>query len=138
MRGIFLDTSYLVALADRDSDLHQRAEAFSQQLGAFAVVTSEMVLTELLNYFCERGAYFRQIAVQLTSDLRDDRLIEIVPQTPELFEQAFKFYQERMDKGYSLTDCASMLTMQERKIKDVLTHDKHFTQEGFNALLRSP
>ncbi|MGK7904090.1 MAG: type II toxin-antitoxin system VapC family toxin [Hormoscilla sp.] len=105
MRRIFLDTSYLVALADRDSDLHQRAEAFSQQLSVFAAITSEMVLTELLNYFCERGAYFRQIAITLTFDLRNDRFIEIVPQTPELFERAFKFYQNRMDKGYSVTDC---------------------------------
>jgi predicted nucleic acid-binding protein len=41
-----------------------------------------------------------------------------------------------LDKGYSLTDCASMLIMRQKEIQDILTYDKHFLQEGFNALLR--
>ncbi|MBC6477501.1 MAG: type II toxin-antitoxin system VapC family toxin [Hormoscilla sp. GM7CHS1pb] len=138
MRRIFLDTSYLIAVIDRGSDLHQRAEELSQELGVFAAVTSEMVLTELLNYFCERGSYLRHIAATIATGLPAKPNTEIVPQTPEQFRQALELYQKRMDKGYSLTDCASMLIMEERKIKDVLTHDKHFTQAGFNALLRSP
>ncbi len=74
MRRIFLDTSYLIAIGDRSSNLHQRTKVLLQELGVFTAVTSEMVLTELLNYFCERGAYFRRIAVELTVELRNDRL----------------------------------------------------------------
>lgn len=136
MRRIFVDTQYLIALADKSSDLHQRARDVSQRLGIFSVVTSEMVLTELLNYFCERGEYFRQMAISIVNALRSDPNTEIVPQTPELFEKALSLYQQRMDKGYSLTDCASMLIMRERGFVDILTHDKHFKQEGFNAMLR--
>lgn len=135
MRRIFVDTQYLIALADKSSDLHQRARNLSQQLGIFSVVTSEMVLTELLNYFCERGEYFRRMAISIINTMRSDPNTEIVPQTPELFENALSLYQQRMDKGYSLTDCASMLIMRERGLFDVLTHDKHFKQEGFNAML---
>lgn len=36
---------------------------------------------------------------------------------------------------YSHTDCLSMLIKRERGITDVLTHDAHFTQEGFHILL---
>jgi predicted nucleic acid-binding protein len=53
-----------------------------------------------------------------------------------LFKSAVEFYSQRLDKGYSLTDCASMLIMRQKGIQDILTYDKHFLQEGFNALLR--
>jgi predicted nucleic acid-binding protein len=32
-----------------------------------------------------------------------------------------------------LTDCASMLIMRQQNIRDVLTFDRHFQQEDFNA-----
>lgn len=48
---------------------------------------------------------------------------------------ALSLYNARQDKGYSLTDCMSMSTMRELGITNVLTHDRHFTQEGFNVLL---
>ena len=40
-------------------------------------------------------------------------------------------YEQRLDKGYSLTDCISMNVMKQLNITEVLSHDKHFTQEGF-------
>jgi len=136
MRRIFLDTSYLIAITDPGDNLHQQALAVSERLGVYFAVTSEMVLTELLNYFSSRGAFFRRMALEITNDLGGDSNAEIVPQTSEQFKKALSFYQQRLDKEYSLTDCASMLIMQEQGIRDVLTYDKHFQQEGFNALLR--
>jgi len=41
---------------------------------------------------------------------------------------------ERRDKGYSLTDCIPMQTMRQQGLTEVLTHDRHFEQEGFRAL----
>lgn len=52
-----------------------------------------------------------------------------------MFLDALTFYESRRDKGYSLTDCVSMLVMQKYRINQVLTHDEHFTQEGFQILL---
>ncbi|MFM7711931.1 MAG: type II toxin-antitoxin system VapC family toxin, partial [Microcystis sp.] len=102
----------------------------------FRGVTSEMVLTELLNALCSRGEFLRKSAIRLTHDLRNDSKTIIIPQTSEQFEQAFDFYQRRLDKGYSLTDCASMQIMRQLEISEILTFDKHFQQEGFSALLR--
>ena len=45
-------------------------------------------------------------------------------------------FSERLDKEWSLTDCASFLVMQGKGIQDALTHDHHFEQMGFRALLR--
>jgi len=135
MRRIFLDTFYLQALADPRDDSHHRAMNVSAQLGTFTGVTSEMVLTELLNAL-SGATNLRQVAVNITTDLRRDPTIEIVPQSSELFEEAFQFYGQRLDKGYGLTDCASMLIMRRLEIWEVLTFDRHFKQEGFKALLR--
>jgi predicted nucleic acid-binding protein len=95
-----------------------------------------MVLTELLNALSSKGRYLRQIALEITTKLQNDSQVEIVLQTSELFKSAVEFYSQRLDKGYSLTDCASMLIMRQKGIQDILTYDKHFLQEGFNALLR--
>jgi hypothetical protein len=40
------------------------------------------------------------------------------------------------DKNWSLTDCASFLIMEEERLAAALTHDRHFTQAGFQTLLR--
>lgn len=58
----------------------------------------------------------------------------VIPQTRESLLRGFAFYKARADKGYSLTDCISMIIMRERNITDVLTHDRHFGQEGFTVL----
>jgi predicted nucleic acid-binding protein len=62
-------------------------------------------------------------------------LATIVAHTHELYESGLAMYESRPDKGYSLTDCISMIICRQRQITDVLTHDHHFAQEGFTILL---
>lgn len=136
MRQIFLDTSYLQALTDSGDNLYQLSIIMTAKLGNFRGVTSEMVLTELLNALCSRGEYLRKSAIRLTHRIQNDSNTIIIPQTSEQFEQAFDFYQRRLDKGYSLTDCASMQIMSQLRFHEILTFDKHFQQEEFRTLLR--
>jgi predicted nucleic acid-binding protein len=49
MRRIFLDTSYLQTLAAPRDGLHKHAQTVTGKLGLFVAVTSEIMLTELLN-----------------------------------------------------------------------------------------
>jgi predicted nucleic acid-binding protein len=44
-------------------------------------------------------------------------------------------FEDRQDKGYSLTDCMSMIVMENYGIQEVLTSDKHFKQAGFTILM---
>jgi predicted nucleic acid-binding protein len=67
--------------------------------------------------------------------LRDDAAVTIVRQTAELFGAGLNLYRRRPDKGYSLTDCMSMIVCQQFDVTDVLTHDQHFAQESFTLLL---
>ena len=55
---------------------------------------------------------------------------------PSCFGTALALYQERPDKSWSLTDCASFLIMDQRQTTEALTHDRHFEQRGYQALLR--
>jgi predicted nucleic acid-binding protein len=61
--------------------------------------------------------------------------VKIIPCHHETVLDAIKLYGSRSDKGYSLTDCISMIVMKELGIIQILTHDEYFTQEGFEILL---
>jgi predicted nucleic acid-binding protein len=100
------------------------------------IVTSEMVLTELLNDFAGRGEHPRRVAVSLIQQMREDPQALISPQTSALFREALLLYSNRGDKGWSQTDCASFRIMENHGITEALTYDRHFKQAGFIPLLR--
>lgn len=136
MRAVFADTSYWIALLISTDGLHERAKALSKSLGSTQVVTSEMVLTELLNDCAGRGMGVRQAAVALIEDLRRKADVTIVPQSSLQFQEGLSLYAERSDKTWGLTDCCSFRIMHRDQMTQALTHDRHFVQAGFQALLR--
>ena len=77
----------------------------------------------------------RQNVIDTVRDILIDLDIEYISHSPEIFLEALDFYEKRLDKGYSLTDCVSMLTMKTLNIQTILPHDNHFEQEGFTGLL---
>ncbi|MDJ0708391.1 MAG: PIN domain-containing protein [Leptolyngbyaceae cyanobacterium MO_188.B28] len=136
MKTVFADTGYWIALVNPNDELHQQAKSLTSRLMPLKIMTSEMVLTELLNAFSGKGAIFRQTSVQLTNQIISAPEIEIIPQTSALFKSALELYEQRSDQAWSHTDCTSFLIMQQREILEALAHDKHFEQAGFIALLR--
>lgn len=136
MRRVFADTSYWIALLNPRDELHEKARAVSQSNSFDEIVTSEMVLAELLNGFSERGPRLRQAAARAVEGLRGNRAVVVFPQTSEQFEEALTRYGNIDDKTWSLTDCASFSIMEAEKIHAALTYDRHFAQAGFEALLR--
>jgi uncharacterized protein len=57
-------------------------------------------------------------------------------QARQSFLAGLELYRARPDKGYSLVDCISMQTMRLEGLKEALTNDRHYEQEGFRALFR--
>ncbi|MCZ8121329.1 MAG: PIN domain-containing protein [Microcystis sp. LE18-22.4A] len=137
MRVVFADTGYWVALLNPRDNLHKKAVQLSKTLHPVYIVTSEAVLIEVLNDFSKRGEYFRDLAIELTQNLRSNPNVRIVPQTSEQFEQGLRLYQQRKDKAWSHTDCVSFKIMEENGIREALAYDKHFAQAGFTALMRN-
>jgi uncharacterized protein len=135
MRELFVDTAYWVAQFDERDQLHQKALEIQAQFTDLRLVTSELVLTEFLNYFSKGGRRTRAEVGGVVRDILADASIRTIWQTQPLFELGLTLFEARLDKGYSLTDCVSMVMMSQSRIQDVLTHDRHFAQEGFNILL---
>lgn len=136
MRIVFADTGYWVALLNPHDNLHDKAVSLSKALHPTHIVTSEMVLTELLNDFSDRGEYFRQTAVSWIRNLYQHPNTTIIPQTSVQFQAALTLYEQRPDKAWSQTDCVSFKIMEEQIIYEALAYDKHFAQAGYTALMR--
>lgn len=135
MKRVYADAGYWVALASRHDQLHVRARQVSRSLNAVQIVTSEEVLTEFLAYFCERGRTMREAAVRFVEGILTNPGIVVRAQSHQTFADGFALFRSRPDKGYSLTDCISILAMRQEAITEVLTQDEHFAQEGFIRLL---
>ena len=135
MKKIFADTFYWAALLNPKDQWHEAAKDAQRKLGQVRVATTETVLIELLNFFSEYGAEMRQTVVNTVRDILVGLDIEYISHLPETFLDALDFYERRLDKGYSLTDCVSMLTMKNLDVQEILTHDNHFEQEGLTILL---
>ena len=136
MRVVFADTSYWFALLVRTDSWHEIAALLSLELGGVQIVTTEMVLTELLNGISRLGTHHRSLATTEILRLRSNPEVEIVAQSKEQFQEAFEYFQSRLDQRWGLTDCASFILMRERGITHALTADRDFAQAGFNILMQ--
>jgi uncharacterized protein len=135
VKVIFVDTGYWIAVLSPKDDWKATATAASRALGKVRLVTTEMVLDELLAALSK--AAVRSFAIRGVQAIRSNPNIEVVPQTSLQFSEAFDAYCRIADKDWSLTDCASFALMKERGLSEALAHDRHFEQAGFVALLRA-
>jgi predicted nucleic acid-binding protein len=133
MTAVFADTFYFLAYLNRADANHAAALAATKQARG-RLVTTAWVLTEVADAFAA-SAGRRQIAAFVES-LKADPDTRIVPASQELFERGLKFYDQRRDKEWSLTDCISFLVMKEAGLTDALTADHHFEQAGFMILMK--
>jgi predicted nucleic acid-binding protein len=136
MNRAFADTLYWVAVTNPRDPWRQPALEARRRLGATWIITIDEVLTEFLTAMAGQGAFLRRKAVEVVRSILTDEGVIVVPQTRFSFLAGLALYEARGDKAYSLTDCIAMHTMREEGIADVLTHDEHFRQEGFNTLIQ--
>ena len=134
MKVVFADTGYWVAVLGPKDNLSVKALAISSNLGKSRILTTEMVLDELLSALSPLPE--RTFAIRGVDAIRANPNVEVVPQTSIQFRDAFELYKKMADKEWSLTDCASFEIMKARGISEALAHDRHFEQAGFVALLR--
>jgi len=136
VRPVFADTLYWGALLHPLDQYRPQVIRARESLGDVRLVTTDEVLTELLDGLSSRGSHLRMAAAQAVRTILRDRRVVVHPQSRESFLAGLSLYEERKDKGYSLVDCISMTTMRRHAILEVLTNDHHFMQEGFQLVLR--
>jgi predicted nucleic acid-binding protein len=134
VRRVFADTLYWLAIflpGDAWADA-ARSSDVSQAL----LITTEEVLTEFLTAVSAHGDRTRRLACRLVREILNDSEIEVISQSHESFLAGLALYERRPDKQYSLVDCISMNVMRQRDVPEILTNDRHFSQEGFVRLLK--
>ena len=136
MNPIFADTGYWIAMINPRDQYHRLAMQITAALREERIVTSELVLVEFLNGFAGSGALLRSAAARSVLLIASGAEATVVKVSNDLFARALTLYSERIDKEWSLTDCASFLIMSEYGIESALTPDRHFEQAGFKALMR--
>ena len=135
MTRIFADACYWIALLNPNDQLNRAATAAKNRIGSAELITTDEVLTEVLNFYAGYGQHLREAAATTVQGLRAAPEVEVEPQSRESFDCALALYENRGDKKYSLVDCRSFVLMRQRSISEALTDDHHFEQEGFSRLL---
>ena len=135
MKLVFADTVYWIALINPNDQWRGPTLSAQALLHEVRLLTTEVILIELLNFFSEHGEEARLRAVSSVQEILTNPDTEVVRHTHEDLVVGLALYKARADKSYSLTDCISMNAMRERNIIQVLSHDHHFEQEGFILLL---
>lgn len=136
MRTLFADTFYWIALLNRRDQWHQSVRNLNRTLNNVQFVTTDEVLTEFLNFFSGYEPRMRQSAWLRVQNVLQNDQVQVISASRNSFLSGLTLYGQRLDKGYSLTDCISMQIMTQLGIREILTHDKHFIQEGFVILLQ--
>ncbi|HML95589.1 MAG TPA: PIN domain-containing protein [Thermodesulfobacteriota bacterium] len=128
---IFVDTSFVIALVNRNDQYHEAAIRLSHNLESAALLTSSGVLLEIGNGLAKR---YRDSAIEIIDLFLSADNIEIIAIDEKLFIAGLMNYKKYSDKNWGLVDCISFAIMREHGIEEVLTFDYDFEQAGFTVL----
>jgi predicted nucleic acid-binding protein len=132
---IFVDSPLWLAMAcPSDTSRHAALEALAR-LGDAELVTTADVLVEVLAALAKFSTAVRGAAAAMVRKILESETVAVVPQSHESFLSGLALLEERLDKGYNLTDCISMRTMRDMEIAKVLTFDDRFRREGYTVLM---
>jgi predicted nucleic acid-binding protein len=134
-RVVFIDTAYLVAIADRRDFKHAQALRLATELDTSRadLVTTDAILIELGDYFST--SHLRLTASDAVAAIRADPAWEVVLLSAALVAAGEARFRRYGDKNWSVTDCISMEVMRQRRVREVATSDHGFEQAGFRVLM---
>ena len=132
---VFIDTSGFFALLSAADPAHARAR---QQMARLAstrrrAVTTDHVLDETFTLLKVRGLAHRCPAFEQM--LSTSRSLRVSWTEPAIFAAATELFLNRLDQGFSMTDCISFTLMERERLHEALTTDHHFEIAGFTPLL---
>jgi len=133
-REVFVDSSGLYAMADHRDPVRPAVERCLAKLvkSGVALILTDYIVDEACTLAKARGGGYG--ALRLLEIVDRSEAFRLVWIGEERFEATKAFFRKHADHGYSFTDCSSFVVMQERRIRDVLTTDRHFAEAGFKLL----
>ncbi|MGH7224801.1 MAG: type II toxin-antitoxin system VapC family toxin [Gemmataceae bacterium] len=138
MPELFADTSGWGNLVDPTQPFHTLAANIYRAARGQGrkVITTNYVLAEFVALLTSPLRIPRPRVIMLIDGLKNSPFIEVVHVDVTLDGEAWTLLRSRLDKEWSLVDCASFVLMQRRGIVEALTADHHFEQAGFVRLLK--
>ena len=134
MADVFVDTSFVVALVNRNDQYHKLALDLADRFTGQGLVTTDAILLEIGNAL---SRHFKRESVEIIEHFLTSDDVKVIHLHPPLFRKAFDLYKSHSDKLWGLIDCVSFVVMKEIGITDALSADKHFEQAGFNILIKA-
>jgi predicted nucleic acid-binding protein len=132
MNLVFVDTSALYALLDKDDRFHHVAAA------AFSHMSPDKTLMLTSSYVVLETLALLQTRLGLSAVTKwkteFQGILEIVWIEKQLHEEALTALVAANTPTISLTDWASFLIMRERGIENAFSFDRHFARQGFHLL----
>lgn len=130
MNAVFCDTSALLAVLDRDSDVHEDAARCWQALvnSATPLITTNYIIVEMT------ALLQRRIGLEAVRRFQYDVLpiIEVAWIDETAHSRAMQSMLTSNRRQLSLVDCVSFDTMRQRGITVAFAFDQHFAEQGFN------
>ena len=115
MTDRFADTGGWAAWANGRDVFHEAAKQVVSAVwdDGGRLVTTSFVLVELTALFV-RMKIPKPHQVEFFDRLAADPSVVVVPVTPVIEAEAWALWRSRLDKDWTLTDCASFVVMQQR------------------------
>lgn len=129
---IFVDTSFLYALLDRDDSNHQKAKKAWPD-----VVKDDNILIASNYILVESFALIQhRLGMEAARAFQEDilPLINIEWIDPVAHRSGVSAMLAAWRKKLSLVDCVSFEVMRSAGIRDILTFDLHFKETGFRCI----
>ena len=137
MSHVFIDTWAWYVLADQDDPDHDIAQAAIEELieRNVRLLITNFVVDEAATLIRYKLGHEEALEfLRTTDELVAEEYLTIVQVTKEHEELAQKIFERYADVEFSYTDCVSFVVMQELKVPEVLTSDRHFTIMGFSLV----
>ncbi len=120
---VFADANFFVALFNPADALHDRAVTVARAIEdrGTPLVISALIFLEVVTVLSQRRG--RDVAVATGEYLRTNAAIEIVPIDPDLFDDAWRIFQEVEHKDVSFVDCSTIALLRADAADALLTFD---------------
>lgn len=131
--NVFVDTSALIALADRRDLVHAEASQWIKSHGtAVRLTVSDYVLDETATLLRRRIGHGP--TVRFVGAITIGSLFTVVHLQPEHWQQAWRLFEAYPDQSFSFTDCTSFVLMKANGITTAFAFDRHFVIAGFTVV----
>lgn len=131
VQKIFIDSSAIYALVDKDDASGPPIESFLKEKKPF-LVTTNFIFAEALSLITKRLS--KRVGIQTGEFLQNSRVITIIFLEGEIQKEAWNYYKKYKDKDFDFIDATSFIFCHTRGIREVITLDHHFSQMGFKTV----